>query len=43
MRRKRLDPLATYIGHIECYVCHNLGHMAKVCKMPKPLMPFVQK
>lgn len=36
MSSKRLDPLTTYLGHIECYVCHNFRHMAKDCKIPKP-------
>lgn len=43
MRSKRSYPLATYIGHIKCYVCHNFWHMAKDCNMPRSLRLWVQK
>lgn len=43
MTSKILDPLATYLGHIECNVCHNFGHMAKDCNIPRSLRLLVQK
>lgn len=43
MNNKRSYPLASYLVHIECYVCHNFQHMAKDCNMPISLRAFVQK
>ena len=42
-RNKRLDPLASYLGHVECYMCHSFGHMTKYFYMPRSMRPSVQK
>jgi len=40
---KSLDLLVSYIGHVECYMCHNFGNMAKDFLMPRSMIPSIQK
>ena len=39
MSNKISDPLASYIGHMRCYVCHNISHMNKYGRRSKLLRP----
>jgi len=34
MSSRRFDPLASYIGDVECYTCHNFSHIARKCLLP---------
>jgi len=43
MRNKNLDPLASYIGQVECFMCHKFGNMAKDCLIPTSMRPLIQK
>jgi len=40
---RRHTPFAPFLGHIRCYLCSNLGHMAKKCKLPYTLKNSRQK
>lgn len=43
MNNKISDPLVSYLGDVECYVCHNFWHMAKHCKLSRLFRIFNQK
>lgn len=42
MKNRWLDPLSSYLSHVECYVWHNFENMAKYCKFLWLFEPYSQ-
>lgn len=42
MNNKILDPLASYLGHVECYMRHKFALISKDFQMPRSIRPSVQ-